>query len=181
MFDTEDISLEKNDFIPKLLKTYRSLEPKQFQTIIEQEFEKFHPQYQAQQEVILSQMHRSRRRGSSLISMQQSSGKVRDQIQLMEDRACKRLQEEIKSRDFQLKTTQVRIIYYYYFHRDSADSRRKRMSQASSGKVWSWTMPIRSPIMTGISTGVCKKSRISWLRRNVDLNRCHCPRLIHKS
>ena len=45
MFDTEEISLEKNDFIPKLLKTYRSLEPKQFQTIIELEFEKLHPQY----------------------------------------------------------------------------------------------------------------------------------------
>jgi hypothetical protein len=45
MFETEEISLEKNEFIPKLLKTYRSLEPKQFQTIIEQEFEKFHPQY----------------------------------------------------------------------------------------------------------------------------------------
>jgi hypothetical protein len=45
MFDTEEISLEKNEFIPKLLKTYRSLEPRQFQTIIDREYEKIHPQY----------------------------------------------------------------------------------------------------------------------------------------
>jgi hypothetical protein len=36
MFETEEMSLEKNEFIPKLLKKYRSLEPKQFQTIIEE-------------------------------------------------------------------------------------------------------------------------------------------------
>ena len=54
LFDNDEISLENQEFIPKLKKRYQSLEPKQFESIIFEEYQKLKPEYSDMQDKILN-------------------------------------------------------------------------------------------------------------------------------